>query len=425
LNGDMVIYLTGLSVCGNAAGSAPDVLVGLLTGDGNGALSMSADQNCGGSRISSTGLFGTYSVAGSGRTSITAGTASAVAYLVSSNTAFIVADGGAVLFGFGEPQTAGSFSNSTLKGTYAGLATTPATFDVVVFSGEFAADGASPTGDMTGAEDIGAPSGPLSDVAFKATYSVASSPTDGRGAMTVTSGTGGSAVIYMISASKFVAASLSDQNPSVLIFELSSPPPPPPTVSLSSLALNPTSVTGGNSSKGIVTLSGPAPGGGALVMLSSSSTAAKAPTSVTVVAGATTATFTVNTSAVTASTTATISASYAGVTETASLTVTPAPPPPPAPTLSSLTLNPSSVIGGVQSSTGQVTLTAPAPAGGATVMLSASNGAARVPSSVFVPAGATSATFTVNTSIVLLSTSVTISASYNGTTRRATLSVLL
>jgi hypothetical protein len=50
---------------------------------------------------------------------------------------------------------------------------------------------------------------------------------------------------------------------------------------------------------------------------------------------------------------------------------------------------------------------------------------ARVPSSVFVPAGATSASFTVNTSIVLLSTSATISASYNGTTRTAGLSVLL
>jgi hypothetical protein len=44
---------------------------------------------------------------------------------------------------------------------------------------------------------------------------------------------------------------------------------------------------------------------------------------------------------------------------------------------------------------------------------------------VTVPAGATSATFTVNTSIVLLSTSANISASYNGTTRTAILAVLL
>jgi hypothetical protein len=48
-----------------------------------------------------------------------------------------------------------------------------------------------------------------------------------------------------------------------------------------------------------------------------------------------------------------------------------------------------------------------------------------VPSSVTVPAGATSATFAVNTSIVLLSTSTNISASYNGTTKTANLGVLL
>jgi hypothetical protein len=38
---------------------------------------------------------------------------------------------------------------------------------------------------------------------------------------------------------------------------------------------------------------------------------------------------------------------------------------------------------------------------------------------------ATTATFTVNSSVVLITTSATISASYNGTTRTATLSVLL
>src|SRR3989440_97549 len=104
-----------------------------------------------------------------------------------------------------------------------------------------------------------------------------------------------------------------------------------------------------------------------------------------------------------------------------SLTVTP----PPLPTVSSLTLNPTSVTGGTQSSTGTVTLSGPAPAGGAQVMLSSSNAAASVPSSVTVPAGSSSATFTVNTSIVLISTSATISASYNSTTQTASLAILL
>ena len=77
------------------------------------------------------------------------------------------------------------------------------------------------------------------------------------------------------------------------------------------------------------------------------------------------------------------------------------------PILSLLALNPTSVVGGLQSSTGTVTLSGPAPAGGAQVTLSSSNTAvASVPSSATVPAGATSATFTVTTSLVLLSTSV-------------------
>jgi hypothetical protein len=97
------------------------------------------------------------------------------------------------------------------------------------------------------------------------------------------------------------------------------------------------------------------------------------------------------------------------------------------PSLTSLTLNPSSVVGGpLGSSTGTVTLSGPAPSGGAVVSLSSSNpSVASVPASVTVPAGATSATFTVNTSVVVVSTTVTISASYNGTTQTATLTVLL
>src|SRR6059058_512517 len=71
--------------------------------------------------------------------------------------------------------------------------------------------------------------------------------------------------------------------------------------------------------------------------------------------------------------------------QTIVLPVTPTPPP----AVSSLTLNPTSVTGGTQSSTGTVTLSGPAPAGGAQVMLSSSNAAASVPSSVTVPAAST------------------------------------
>ena len=91
---------------------------------------------------------------------------------------------------------------------------------------------------------------------------------------------------------------------------------------LSSLTLNPTSVVGGNTSQGTVTLSAPAPSSGAVVTLSSSNTsAATVPASVGIAAGASSATFTVSTTSVPATTSVTISAAYGGVTATAVLSV--------------------------------------------------------------------------------------------------------
>lgn len=90
--------------------------------------------------------------------------------------------------------------------------------------------------------------------------------------------------------------------------------------------------------------------------------------------------------------------------------------------LSAMTLTASAVAGG-SSVGGTVTLSAAAPAGGATVLLGSSGSAALVPSSVAVAQGATSAAFTVTTQVVSAATPVTISASYAGVTRTATLTV--
>ena len=223
LSGNMVTYQTGLSMCGNGTGAVPKAVAGLLTADGNGRFTFSFDENYCRNFGTYPNVPGTYSVANNGRTSLTVGWADFVAYLVSLNQAFLLfTPDSNVLFGFGEPQQAGSFTNADMKGTYAGFASIPVTFGVAVSSGEFTADGASPTGNLTGTQDIGASSGPNSGVAFNATYSVSSSPTNGRGTMTVTSGSGGSAVVYVISASKFVTVSKNDPNPAVLIFEQSS-----------------------------------------------------------------------------------------------------------------------------------------------------------------------------------------------------------
>jgi hypothetical protein len=84
--------------------------------------------------------------------------------------------------------------------------------------------------------------------------------------------------------------------------------------SLSAVSVSPSSIVGGNSAQGTITLTGGAPSGGAVVTLSSANTAVvSVPASVTVAAGASSATFSVNTSGVTANTSVTITATYGGV----------------------------------------------------------------------------------------------------------------
>jgi hypothetical protein len=97
-----------------------------------------------------------------------------------------------------------------------------------------------------------------------------------------------------------------------------------------------------------------------------------------------------------------------GVAHTALLMVT-------APTLSSVTLNPTTVRG-PNPSTGTVTLSGRAPAGGTVVTLSSSQtSVATVPGSVTVAAGATTANFTLTTRTVTTTTNVTISGTRGGT----------
>src|SRR5205814_3149391 len=138
-------------------------------------------------------------------------------------------------------------------------------------------------------------------------------------------------------------------------------------------------------------------------------------TTVTVPANATTVTFAITTKPVAAVTAVTIKATYNGVAKTATLTVNPAGPA----ALAGVAMNPATMIFG-SVSTGTVTLTAPAPAGGAVIALSSSDWVSfYLPLSVTVPAGATTAQFTV-TSTLMRSTTV-ITASYNGVNKTATL----
>ena len=184
------------------------------------------------------------------------------------------------------------------------------------------------------------------------------------------------------------------------------------TLSMLSLNVAPSSVTGGNIATGTVTLSAPAAADTTVVLASSNTAAATVPATVVVAAGATGASFPVTTSPSTAATTATITSTLNQYSAAATISILPA-------DLASLTLSPSTIVGG-SPATGTLTLTGPA-ATSLTVALSSNNSAASVPPSVTIAAGASSATFTVTTTAGVTSTTAVISATLNATTRQATL----
>ncbi|MDX1931068.1 MAG: choice-of-anchor A family protein [Capsulimonadales bacterium] len=190
-------------------------------------------------------------------------------------------------------------------------------------------------------------------------------------------------------------------------------PPPLPTVL--SLVVSPSSVEGGASATGTVTLSATAPTGGATVALTVNSTKVTVPASVTVPAGQTRATFTVSTSPVSNTTTALLTGSYNATSASAPLTITP-------PTLAALSIAPESVKGG-KTATGTVTLSSAAPPGGSIVLLSSGSAKAKVPASVTLAAGATSGTFPITTEGVATDTPVTVTGTMNGVSKAASLTI--
>lgn len=186
-----------------------------IPGGGTLALAMMANGNAKFVEIDAGGGH-----ASNGRTDIRAATGYAAAYLVSFNEAFFILPDSCVSSGFGEPQTPGTITNSSIAGNYAGSTAIPTNVKDVIFSGEFTADRASPTGNISGTEDIGAPSGPSLAVPANATYSVSISSTFvvGKGWWYVNGSRAG--IIYVISPSKFVVQSWDPSGyESLLIFE--------------------------------------------------------------------------------------------------------------------------------------------------------------------------------------------------------------
>lgn len=163
------------------------------------------------------------------------------------------------------------------------------------------------------------------------------------------------------------------------------------TPAVASLALNASKTTyGGTPVTATVTLTGPAQPGGVTVSLGASSTSVSIPTTVQVLAGATSANYTVMTKGVDTALNVTLSAKTGSTIVYANLTIAKSVP-------STVTFTPTSVIGGF-GATGVVRLTGNAGPSGLTVNLTSPSAAVHAPATMFFPANSTSATFVVTTS---------------------------
>ena len=187
----------------------------------------------------------------------------------------------------------------------------------------------------------------------------------------------------------------------------------------SSLSFSPTSIVGGLSTTGTVKMAGPAPVDTAvtLAVVSGASAITSMPASVNVLAGSSSASFTISTSVVNASTTIKLSASANGTTVTGSFTAVANVP-------KSLTFSPNSLVGG-GGSIGTVTLIGAAPGDTQVTLniLSGSSAVASIPASITIPANSSYGKFTIATNPVSTTTTVQISATANGGSKTGSLTV--
>lgn len=189
-----------------------------------------------------------------------------------------------------------------------------------------------------------------------------------------------------------------------------------PAVKVEGLSFSPSTVDAGSNTTGSVTLTAPAPAGGAVITLSDNSSVLTTPANTTVNAGATFSQFTEGTTAVSSTVTRQVTATYNGSSKTANITLNPTAG------LQSLTVNPTTVFGG-QNTTGTVTLTSAAPSGGKLVALTDNSSVLTTPASVTVAQGATTANFTEGTTNVASTVTRQVSASLNGVTKTANVTI--
>src|SRR2546428_5638580 len=158
------------------------------------------------------------------------------------------------------------------------------------------------------------------------------------------------------------------------------------------------------------------PASGATITLTSSTpTAAPAPSTITMPGNTAWTQFFMQAGQVTSPTPVTLTATLNSASASASFNVLP-------PSLKSLSISPSTISGGAQAGA-IVMLNGQAPASGAFVSLSSNSSAVSPPSSAFVAPGSFSVSLPIQTNAVTTNTTATITASWNGVSTQAQLTL--
>jgi hypothetical protein len=183
-----------------------------------------------------------------------------------------------------------------------------------------------------------------------------------------------------------------------------------------SVVATPSSVLGGKPISFVVTLTGVAPASGTTLTMSSSNPALVIPGTMKVPAGKSTATFVGTTNQVSTLTPCRVRVTAGGDTHEVVIDVRPT-------VVKSLVIAPAMVIGGAKA-TATITLSEPAPVGGALVMLSSTSATFPVTATVTIPAGKTSGVVTVQTPNVSAIENVQATAQLGGGSISTTVSIV-
>ena len=192
----------------------PDVQLALYTFSGAGKVSVTGDENAGGT-VTTTSLSGTYTVAANGRVALSLSSAGiggctdcvtlqTYFYLVGANQGFALDFSTPATSGYFEPQTATGFSAASFSGAYALGSIDPLAQSTGYNTGVITATGA---GSLSGTIDQNSDGSLNPDNAVTDTYAV------GATGRVVITQTGSSPVLYIVSATKGLLLDLSSTTP--------------------------------------------------------------------------------------------------------------------------------------------------------------------------------------------------------------------